>query len=156
MSRIVVFLDTSVLVEVLGVPGKSQCPAEIQSQLRSRTEAGESMILPTATIIETGNHIAQLGNGDQRRRFAEAFARLLEGTVAGAAPWVLNGARWDSSLLSAICRGARGCPPLADMATRGVGAGDVSILAEAEAYAARVTHVDVRIWTLERLLAAYA
>jgi len=86
VSRIVVFLDTSVLVEVLGVPGKSQCPAEIQSQLRSRTEAGESMILPTATIIETGNHIAQLGNGDQRRRFAEAFARLLEGTVAGAAP----------------------------------------------------------------------
>jgi hypothetical protein len=42
------------------------------------------------------------------------------------------------------------------MAARGIGTGDVSILAEAEAYSARVTHVDVRIWTLERLLAAYA
>jgi len=156
VSRTVVFLDTSVLVEVLGVPGKSQRPGEIQAELRARTEAGESMILPTATIIETGNHIAQLGNGDQRRRFAESFARLLEGTVAGATPWVLNGARWDDSLLTAICRGARGCPSLPEMASQGVGAGDISILAEAEAYAARVTHVDVRIWTLERLLAAYA
>ncbi|MEJ7797789.1 MAG: hypothetical protein WKF42_04750 [Solirubrobacteraceae bacterium] len=42
------------------------------------------------------------------------------------------------------------------MAAQGIGAGDVSILAEAEAYAARVTHVEVRIWTLERLLTAYA
>lgn len=114
------------------------------------------MILPTATIIETGNHIAQLGNGDQRRRFAASFTRLLEGTVAGATPWVLNGARWDVSLLTAICRGARGSPPLPEMASQGIGAGDISILAEADAYAARVTHVDVRIWTLDRHLSAYA
>jgi predicted nucleic acid-binding protein len=156
MSRVVVFLDTSVLVEVLRVPGKSQRSEEILLELRERTDAGQSLILPTAAIIETGNHIAQLGSGTQRRTLAERFAKLLESTVAPAAPWVLNGARWDGSLLTAISRGARGCPPLPEMAAQGIGTGDVSILAEAEAYSARVTHVDVRIWTLERLLAAYA
>ena len=42
------------------------------------------------------------------------------------------------------------------MASQGIGAGDVSILAEAEACAARVPHVDVRVWTLELALSAYA
>ena len=156
MNRTVVFLDTSVLVEVLGVPGKSQRPDEIRLELRERTAAGESLILPTASIIETGNHIAQLGNGTERRTLAERFVRVLHSTIGEAAPWVLNGARWDADLLTAICGGARGCPPLPEMASQRVGAGDISILAEAEAYAARVTHVEVRIWTLERLLAAYA
>lgn len=156
MSRTVVFIDTSVLVEVLGVPGKSQHRTEVCKELRERTVSGESMILPTAAIIETGNHIAQLGNGTERRTLAQSFVKLLESTIAGAAPWVLNGARWDQGLLTAICRGARGCGPLTEMATQGIGAGDLSILAEADAYAARVTHVDVRIWTLERLLRAYA
>jgi len=156
VSRTVTFIDTSVLVEVLEVPGKSQRPEEVTAELRERTRAGESMILPTAAIIETGNHIAQVGDGTKRRTVAERFSKVLEATIAGDVPWALNGARWDERLLAAICRGTRGCPPLPDMASQGIGAGDVSILAEAEAYAARVAHVDVRVWTLELALSAYA
>jgi hypothetical protein len=156
VNRTVIFIDTSVLVEVLKVPGKRQRPTEVAAELRERTSAGESMILPTAAIIETGNHIAQLGDGTQRRTVAENFSLVLEATIAGDLPWALNGARWDEALLTAICRGTRGCPPLPEMATQKIGVGDVSILAEAEAYAARVAHVDVRIWTLEHALLAYA
>jgi len=57
MSRQVTFIDTSVLVEVLKVPGKSQHSAEVTAEMRRRVEASQSMILPTAAIIETGNHM---------------------------------------------------------------------------------------------------
>lgn len=156
MTRAVTFIDTSVLVEILGVPGKSQQSSTVRSELASRVASGESMVLPTAAIIETGNHIAQLGDGRARRTLADRFATLLTATAIGEAPWVLHGARWDAALLTALCEGVRGAPGLVEMALQGVGVGDVSILAEASEYAARVAHVDVHIWTLEALLAAYA
>lgn len=151
-----VFLDTSVLCELLRVPGKSQRPDEVVADITRRVEAGETLLLPTAAIIETGNHIAQLPDGHARRRCAEGLVRVLRSTADQAAPWVLNGARWDSGLIRALCNGARGCAPLPDMALQGVGAGDVSILAEAEAYARRAAHVAIEIWTFDQGLAAYA
>lgn len=154
--RTVTFIDTSVLVEVLGVPGKSQDSDGVRTQLRERVQAGESLVLPAACIIETGNHIAQLPSGDARRMYAQHFAKLLQSTAAETAPWVVNGARWDGELLSAMCAGTRGCPPMPEMAMQGVGAGDISILAEADAYAQRVRHVKVTIWTREAALSAYA
>lgn len=156
MSRVVTFVDTSVLVEVLAVPGKSQAARETRDELRRRTAAGQSLILPTATIIETGNHIAQVADGGMRRRAAEALSTLLERTIAGSAPWTLNGTPWDERLLAAICRGVGDAPSLVEMASQGVGVGDVSILAEADAYAQRVAHVDIRIWTLDGALSAWA
>lgn len=150
------FIDTSVLVEVLKVPGKNQRYEEITAELRERLKSSESMILPTAAVIETGNHIAQLDDGGLRRNLAVGLARLLEATVTESAPWTLNGARWDGELLTAICGGARGCPPLPEMAAQKIGVGDVSILAEAEAYERRVANVAVSIWTLDAGLAAYA
>lgn len=156
MTRAVVFIDTSVLVEVLGVPGKSQRSAQIRQELSDRHAAGEQLVLPAAAIVETGNHIAQLPNGDDRRRYASSLARILEQAVAKEAPWVLHGASWDEPLVRAICDGPGGCPALGDMASQRIGAGDVSILAEADAYRSRVTHVRVTVWTLEAALASYA
>lgn len=149
-------IDTSVLVEVLKVPGKNRRSEEITAELRERVTSSESMILPTAAIIETGNHIAQVDDGGLRRKLAESLAKLLEATVSESAPWTLNGARWDGALLAAICRGARGCPSLPEMAAQKIGVGDISILAEAEAYEQRVANVVVSIWTLDTGLSAYA
>jgi hypothetical protein len=42
------------------------------------------------------------------------------------------------------------------MAVQRIGVGDVSILAEAEAYERRVANVVVAIWTLDAGLKAYA
>jgi hypothetical protein len=81
---------------------------------------------------------------------------ILRSTTRYDPPWVLNGASWDAGLVNAICDGARGCPSLPEMALQKIGAGDVSILAEAEAYERRVAGVQVRIWTLDEALAAYA
>jgi len=156
MSAAVTFIDTSVLLEVLKVPGKSQQPDVIAAELLARVQASESMVLPTAAIIETGNHIAQLPDGGTRRRLATGLSNILRAAISRDHPWTLNGARWDEALLGAICDGARGCPALPEMALQRVGVGDVSILAEAEAYERLVANVRVSIWTLDRGLQGYA
>ena len=152
----VVFLDTSIVCEVLRVPGKSQHHDAVAEELRDRVGRGESLVLPTASIIETGNHIAQLSNGDSRRSRADAFVALLQATAAGRAPWSLHGAVWDGGFLMSMCEGPASCPSLPDLAAQKVGAGDISVLAEAEHYRGRVAGVIVEVWTLDAGLRAYA
>lgn len=152
----VVFLDTSILCEVLRVPGKSQDHQAVTDELRSRVDRDESLVLPTASIIETGNHIAQLADGNSRRDRADALVKLLEATAHDQAPWRLHGAVWDGAFLVSMCEGPASCPPFPDMAAQKVGAGDVSVLAEAEHYRNRVAGVTVEVWTLDAGLRAYA
>lgn len=82
--RRAVFLDSSILLELLEVPGKSQQPAAIAAELKDRVAAGDTLLLPTAAIVETGNHIAQLA---YRRRYADGLHKLLNATSRNAAPW---------------------------------------------------------------------
>lgn len=86
MTLIVEFIDTSVLVEILRIPGKSQCHEATVAQLNERATAGTRFILPTATIIETGKHVFQLKDGGARRACAERFVQLLRLTARGSAP----------------------------------------------------------------------
>ena len=68
----VVFVDTSVLCNLLPVPGFDQNAGEVREQMSARLKHDESLfILLITTVIETGNHIAQIKNGDARRRTAE-------------------------------------------------------------------------------------
>ncbi len=59
-------LDTSVFVEFLNVPKMNAQHASICAELEQKINDGEYLFLPLATILETGNHIAQNGDGTQR------------------------------------------------------------------------------------------
>lgn len=153
----VAFLDTSVLVELVEVPGKSQQPAAIRSEFERRVLAGEQFVIPITAVIETGNHIAQASG--HRRPAAETLVRFIKAAIAGSAPFRLNLVRWDDTFLIDFCDGGAAAQPFVDLAGNGqMGAGDVAILVErarfitGSAFAAR----EVGIWTLERQLAAYA
>jgi hypothetical protein len=161
--RVVEFVDTSVLLELLDVPGRAQRPEEIRSELRDRIERRQDLVLPTAAVIETGNHIHHVANGDQRRSCAQRFAETLEMSARGDAPWVLHDATWDSAVLDRIRSGCSTGIDLVDHATRGgdggLGTGDLSVLAERDLYReTRVDRqfVDVRVWSADRLLEAWA
>ena len=161
--RIVEFVDTSILLEILDVPGKAQHSAETKAKLRRRVEDGRQLILPTAAVIETGNHIHHLADGAQRRRCALDFAELLELSARGEAPWTLHDATWDVELLDRLRTGCATGADLAEHATRGrssgLGTGDMSILAERDLYRERRVDprsVDVRVWSVDRLLASFA
>ncbi|WP_326847355.1 AAA family ATPase [Streptomyces kaniharaensis] len=62
-------------------------------------------VRPTATVIETGNHVFQIKDGTARRVCASVFMSLLDKTSRGEAPWVLHERTWDGAFLASLCIG---------------------------------------------------
>jgi hypothetical protein len=91
------FVDTSILCNMLPVPGRDQQRDEVIEELREKLAEGETLILPVTAVIETGNFVAQLKDG--------------------RAPWRLHeferGATFLDGLLSVVrsSPGVRGCVP---------------------------------------------
>ena len=152
------FVDTSVLVEVLDVPGRNGNRARIMRDLKRKQREKIQLVLPVATIIETGNHITHIAEGWARRRCAQTFAGMLELCSQGEAPWVLYAASWDGEMLTALCEGARTQMTLVDHAVgQMLGSGDLSILAERDRYRRRVSKgTVVRVWTEEEHMNQWA
>ena len=80
-------LDTSVFVELLNVPNMNAHHAVICAELKQKIEDKESLFLPMATILETGNHIAQNGDGTQRRKCADYFVNQIQHALDGVSPF---------------------------------------------------------------------
>lgn len=157
----VVFIDTSVLCNFLRIPGKAQQQDTVSEDHQRRSEAGDTFVLPMATVIETGNHIEQLPEslGSERRRCAENLTKILRLVAQGTEPWVLVETEWNSDLLKQFCDGGEGesTPAFVDVATEGaLGGGDLTILIERDRYAKRVTTHEVVIWTYDQQLKARA
>lgn len=72
------FIDTSVMMNLLEVPGRCADSQMIKDEFRQIIDNKEVLILPIATIIETGNHIAHISNGNSRRTIASKFGELFE------------------------------------------------------------------------------
>ncbi len=83
----IVLLDTSVYLNILDVTGFNQDREDILAEFRCRIENGDHFLLPMASIWETGNHIAHLPDGNQRRRFAEKLARDVCNALDGESPY---------------------------------------------------------------------
>ncbi|GGP95609.1 hypothetical protein [Streptosporangium pseudovulgare] len=96
MGRRVEFVDTSVLCNILDLPGKNQNRENVVRQLQEKKRDCD-LILPVTAVIETGNHIAQLPDGRIRRDRAEKLQQLLELVITSQAPWVLHTVEWGSA-----------------------------------------------------------
>lgn len=148
------FVDTSVLCELLQVPGKSSPDraAEMQAEADRRYRDGERFIIPITAVIETGNHIAQaVGN---RYEPAERLVRLLQLAVAEESPWRVLQTRLGPEFLSSLCTGDSTGESLQALAARKVGAGDIAILVECDQLVAGSAAASVGVWTLDEDLAA--
>lgn len=149
----VTFLDTSVLVCIVQVPGMED--PEVLQEFRDRVEAGEQFLLSTTAIIETGNHIEQ--SRGARRSAAERMNGLIRAAASGEVPFVLHEVAWDKAFLHDLMDGSALRPSFVDASGDGrLGAGDLAILVERDHYIASSsrTHDDVKIWTLDANLAA--
>lgn len=80
-------LDTSVLLELLRVPGRFSQAEAVTKEVVRRHEEGHSLLLPLAAILETGNHIARVTDGTLRRQVAERFVGLIRLALVGQAPF---------------------------------------------------------------------
>ncbi len=149
-------VDTSVLCELLEVPGKSQQASAVQADFQLRVGRGEQFLLPATTIIETGNHIAQVKTGD-RRAAAERYVNFVRKAVASEPPWTVTEVTWDEDMLQRLCDGDSTGQSFVDLAGDGrLGGGDVAILVERDLLRYRAGHRSVQIWTLENVLRSFA
>ena len=80
-------LDTSVFLNILNVPNRNQDRISVLQDFQTYIEAGCILLLPMATVLETGNHIAQNGDGTRRRTTAIRFVKAVKEAFTGEAPW---------------------------------------------------------------------
>lgn len=153
----VVFIDTTVLLNLLNVPHNNDEHAGDTSQLKRLVGTDATLVLPFTTIIETGNAIVR-NAGRQVHACGCRLVAVLRATMADEAPWVASGVGLTHALLPLIVDGRGGVPALLDlMMVSGVGTGDAGILAEICEYRQRIpSATPVAIWTHDEGLKAYS
>ena len=71
------FMDTSIIMNLLEIPGMCQDAEKVKEEFNRAVEEKETLILPVSTIIESGNHIAHIADGHIRREKAIKFQTFL-------------------------------------------------------------------------------
>ncbi len=149
----VCLIDTCILCEMLGVPHMDSDAARVKEELGRKLKAREVLMLPMTTILETGNHIGQNGNGTQRRetalRFVEEVTKAIQGTSPFTATSFVDRSRLLAWLIEfpewALRNDARG---------KGSGLGDLTIYNEWRDLCEKFPRRRVYVWTNDAHLAA--
>ncbi|OLP18302.1 hypothetical protein BST81_11290 [Leptolyngbya sp. 'hensonii'] len=144
----VAIVDTSIFCNVLDIPHMNGERENVIGQLKEFLENGTTLLLPMAAVYETGNHIAQLSDGSNRRRFAQKFVEEVNKAITGKAPWQVM----QVPSMEEIGEWLSEFP---DSAMRGAGIGDLSIIKEWEKFTRKVPDRRVFIWSLDRDLQGY-
>ena len=92
-SKNVMILDTSILCVWLKVPGKETCGSgrscidftKVDKEIQTAVQMNYTLVLPLASIIETGNHITQAPTWRHER--ATDLAGLMYKAADEASPW---------------------------------------------------------------------
>jgi hypothetical protein len=142
----VLIIDTSVLCVWLAVPGKSTCGPDhdrwdklrVEQKIQQETMAKTTFVLPFATLIETGNHIAQ--SSHSRKECAEALAELMQKSANQQTPWA---AFSDQSLLWSTEKLHTLADKWPTLAAQKISLGDATIKDVAEYYAHMGTEVEI-------------
>lgn len=133
--RRVEFLDTSILVELLRVPGvsgESRQYDKYEAEFEERRRGGAEFRLPVAAVLETGRHVDRVRDGHARRDCAQRFEKVLRATLDRTAPWSFAPLQWNAALLRSIVEPlGEALPGLAEaQATKHLEMGDLLIVAE--------------------------
>jgi predicted nucleic acid-binding protein len=149
-------IDTSIFLELLNVPNYNQHRASVLEDFKTYSQAGCTFLLPMATILETGNHIAQNGDGTIRRKTAIRFVKEVKEAFQGIAPWRPTTFPNTAEILEWIDQ----FPDLAGKnkapdKQEGTSFGDLSIIEEFNKSCKRFPMSEVFIWSLDRDLQNY-
>ena len=153
--RSICLIDTSIFLNFLNVPNCNQDRALVLEDYKIYA-ADCTLFLPMATIIETGNHIAQNGNGTMRRKTARHFVEVFKAAFKAEPPWSLTQFPKTEEILLWIDK----FPDLAGQnkapdKSQGTSFGDLSIIEEFNKLCKRCSMSDVFIWSLDSDLSRY-
>jgi hypothetical protein len=148
----VCLIDTSVFCELLAVPNMNRRHEEMLGLFAEKLKARETLLLPMTTILETGNHIGQNGNGNQRRQTAERFVKQVQLALQGQSPFTPTPlftredlGIWLSEFPDWAMRN--------DAKGKGSGLGDLSIVKAFERQCVLTPFRRVYVWSLDEVLA---
>ena len=150
MERLIL-MDSSVLCEWLGVPGHSNgsTATSVRQEMKRFVREGSTLFLPLAAIVEVGNLIATVDNGDRRRRCADGFVALVRSCLEKERPFATI-ALWTRDDVTKYVERFVG------NATCKISFGDTSIIREFEKMCeANPTAREIRIWTTDGHLDSY-
>ncbi len=135
MKRVLI-IDTSILCIWLKVPGMDTCgPGNewtkqlVNEKIEKEKEKNTIFVLPLATIIETGNHIAQAAHSRKER--GEALADLMRKSADQQTPWAAfsdQSVLWSEEKLKSLANSWPG------LAAQKLSLGDATIKDVAEYY----------------------
>ena len=146
--KAVCLIDTSIFVNILGIPSKSSNFEGVIEEMTQKIDEQEFMFLPMATLFETGNHIGQNGDGNQRRQCANKFVKQVQLALAGESPFVpIDFVEAD--------RMRRWLDEFPDWVGHQCGLGDLSIKHDWERLCAQNPGRRVYVWSLDEHLAAF-
>jgi len=141
-------VDTSILCEILQVPNRCGNHREIFAEMERKIRT-DTLLLPMSAIIETGNHIGQNGDGNQRRKAATTFVDFVKKALLGQSPFTATRLFKESeSLLEWL-------DEFPNWAGRGSGLGDLTILKEFDRQCALNPSRRIYIWSLDGHLSSY-
>ena len=144
----VCIVDTSILVELLDVPGKVSHRAQVLSDFEQRQKRNQQFLLPVAVLIETGNHIAQVSDGRVRRERAGRFVKFAGDALEGQSPFVATPFPANADVATWLA-------DFPDYAMRGLGLADRSVVALWHEQRALNRDRRVYVWALDAHLSAY-
>jgi hypothetical protein len=155
--RAIVLLDTSIYLNVLDVPGYNQDRGTVLDEFRGCITRGDYFLLPLATVWETGNHIADLGDGQTRRRYAQTLLTDVTKAFNGDLPYRATHFPARAEFLAWLGDfPAMTTRSKSDKKQReGISLADLSIIKEWEQNCARHHMSRVRVWSLDSDLAGY-
>lgn len=142
-------IDTSVFCCILKVP--KMCSEEQQREARAElkhltSRAGTSLLLPVATIYETGNHIAHAPS--RRESVARNFVAFVRAGFDRQPPWTLTPLPNHEEMSSWLAT----FPEHAEMK---MGLGDLSIIHTFHDQCLLNPDARVRIWSIDEHLSSY-
>jgi hypothetical protein len=144
------FIDTSIMTNLLEIPARCDKAQEIQDDFKQAIDAGETFILPLATIIETGNHIAHISDGRLRRSIAEKFTIFIRLSLDNEAPWFYDEYKLSKEDLLYIVT------EFPQKAMEKVGVGDISIIRQYEIFKEKYNAIGrIMIWSNDAHLQMY-
>lgn len=153
----IVLLDTSVYLNVLDVPGLNQHRTEVLEKFEESINAGDHFLLPLAAVWETGNHIADLGDGRTRRQYAQVLEADVTKAFKGEVPYRATHfpergefLRWLGAFPDSVMRSKS-----EKKQREGVSLADLSIIKEWERNCDLHPMSRVRVWSLDGDLAGY-
>ena len=149
-----ILIDTSILLELLNVPYMAKQSEQIWASFDKMEKSGGIFYIPLATIIETGNHIAQNGDGRERRRCAQEFVGFITNVLNSKSPF-----KYLSFLTKEDLQGwIDEFPEYAmrnDSKGKGMGIGDLSIIKDMEKLHQQYPTADIIVWSLDGHLDSY-